>query len=68
MKRHARVARQVAKHEAKPRNTTVLSFRLPSEIIGRVDAYADSETRSRVNMVEVLLKEALAARDEGERK
>jgi predicted transcriptional regulator len=41
----------------------VLSFRLPKQIIERVDKYADRETRTRINMVTVLLQEALARRD-----
>jgi metal-responsive CopG/Arc/MetJ family transcriptional regulator len=46
----------------------VLSFRLPRRLIDRVDKHADRETRSRVNMVQVLLQEALDKRDSKTRK
>jgi len=39
--------------------TLVLSFRLPESLIKRVDLRAKKETRTRVNMVRVLLQEAL---------
>lgn len=42
----------------------VLSFRLPERLVKRIDAYADAETRNRVNMVQVLLQEALEQRDQ----
>jgi predicted transcriptional regulator len=41
----------------------VLSFRLPERLIKRVDLHAEKETRTRVNMVQVLLQEALDRRD-----
>lgn len=48
----------------KPEKTMVLSFRLPEKLIKRIDTYAEAETRNRVNMVQVLLQEALDRRDE----
>jgi metal-responsive CopG/Arc/MetJ family transcriptional regulator len=47
----------------KPEKTVVLSFRLPERLVKRIDAHADAETRNRVNMVQVLLQEALDNRD-----
>jgi len=47
----------------KPEKTVVLSFRLPERLVKRIDAHAESETRNRVNMVQVLLQEALDNRD-----
>lgn len=52
----------------KPEKTIVLSFRLPDKLIKRIDSYADAETRNRVNMVQVLLQEALDARDEAQKR
>lgn len=49
------------KQKEKP--SIVLSFRLPKDLIKRVDTCADQEYRNRVSMVFVLLKEALDARD-----
>ena len=43
--------------------TLVLSFRLPEQLIKRVDLFAEKELRSRVNMIHVLLEEALRARE-----
>ena len=51
----------------KPDPTVVLSFRLPERLVKRIDALADAETRNRVNMVQVLLQEALDSRDKPER-
>jgi metal-responsive CopG/Arc/MetJ family transcriptional regulator len=47
----------------KQRPSLVLSFRLPTVLIKKIDEIADAEIRNRVNMVEVLLREALDARD-----
>jgi metal-responsive CopG/Arc/MetJ family transcriptional regulator len=47
----------------KPERTVVLSFRLPERLVKRVDIHAEKETRTRVNMVQVLLQEALDERD-----
>lgn len=44
--------------------TLVLSFRLPEQLIQRVDALAEQELRSRVNMIHVLLEDALRAREQ----
>jgi metal-responsive CopG/Arc/MetJ family transcriptional regulator len=51
----------------KPEKTVVLSFRLPERLVKRIDALADAETRNRVNMVQVLLQEALDSREKSER-
>jgi metal-responsive CopG/Arc/MetJ family transcriptional regulator len=40
----------------------ILSFRLPEPLIQRVDTQAEKETRTRTNMVTVLLQEALDER------
>ena len=40
-----------------------VGFRLEDELIAAVDRLADEERRNRSNMVEVLLYEALRARD-----
>jgi hypothetical protein len=42
--------------------TEQLTIRLPPEIITQIDIQAEKETRSRNNMIEVLIKEALIAR------
>src|ERR1017187_6122605 len=47
----------------KPERTVVLSFRLPERLVKRVDTHAEKETRTRTNMVQVLLQEALDERD-----
>jgi len=47
----------------KPERTVVLSFRLPERLVKRIDAHAENETRNRVNMVQVLLQEALDRRE-----
>ena len=47
----------------KPERTVVLSFRLPERLVKRVDIHAEKETRTRTNMVQVLLQEALDERD-----
>jgi metal-responsive CopG/Arc/MetJ family transcriptional regulator len=46
-----------------PDRTLTLSFRLPERLIKRVDSQAEKETRNRVNMIQVLLQEALDRRD-----
>jgi len=43
--------------------TVTLSFRLPERLVKRITAYAEQETRTRVNMAQVLLQEALDRRD-----
>lgn len=48
-------------------NGVVVSFRLPKALIEAVDALAHRETRTRVNMVQVLLQEALESRDRREK-
>jgi len=42
-----------------------VGFRLEEDLIAAVDRLADEERRNRSNMVEVLLHEALAARQAG---
>jgi predicted DNA-binding protein len=42
--------------------TTTVSFRFPKGLIDVVDAHAKRETRTRANMTQVLLQEALEAR------
>ena len=42
-----------------------VGFRLEGDLIAAVDRLADEERRNRSNMVEVLLHEALAARQAG---
>ena len=42
--------------------TVTVSFRLPKALIDAVDEHAELETRTRVNMTQVLLQEALEAR------
>jgi metal-responsive CopG/Arc/MetJ family transcriptional regulator len=48
--------------ERSPDRTLTLSFRLPERLIKRVDLQAEKETRNRVNMIQVLLQEALDRR------
>ena len=40
-----------------------ISIRLPPEILQKVDELAANETRTRNNMLEVLILEAIKARD-----
>lgn len=49
--------------EEKPSKREYVSMKLLPEIIAAVDALAGQENRSRSNMIEVLLREALAARE-----
>jgi predicted transcriptional regulator len=42
----------------------VLSLRLPEKLVKRLDALAEQELRTRVNMIHVLLHEALKRRAE----
>jgi len=44
----------------------VLSLRLPEKLVKRVDTLAEQELRTRVNMIHVLLHEALEKRAEKE--
>ena len=44
--------------------STVLSLRLPEKLIKRLDTLAERELRTRVNMIHVLLHEALEKREE----
>jgi hypothetical protein len=43
--------------------TEQLTIRLPPELIAKIDFFAEQETRSRNNMIEVLVKEALKSRE-----
>jgi metal-responsive CopG/Arc/MetJ family transcriptional regulator len=40
-----------------------ISIRLNNELLAKVDAFAEAENRTRSNMIDVLIKEALAARE-----
>jgi metal-responsive CopG/Arc/MetJ family transcriptional regulator len=42
----------------------VLSLRLPEKLVKRLDTLAERELRTRVNMIHVLLQEALEKREE----
>lgn len=42
--------------------TRQVAFRMPSDLLAEVDREAATDTRSRSNMIERLLREALAAR------
>jgi len=42
----------------------VLSLRLPEKLVKRLDTLAEQELRTRVNMIHVLLQEALKRREE----
>ncbi len=42
----------------------VLSLRLPEKLVKRLDTLAEQELRTRVNMIHVLLHEALERRAE----
>jgi len=50
-------------HSSMTERTVTLSFRLPERLVKRITAYAEQETRTRVNMAQVLLQEALDRRD-----
>jgi predicted transcriptional regulator len=43
--------------------TTQINFRVDEELAVKIDRLAEKESRTRTNMVIVLLKEALAARE-----
>jgi predicted transcriptional regulator len=43
----------------------VLSIRLPEKVVKRLDTLAEGELRTRVNMIHVLLQEALDKREQG---
>jgi len=45
-------------------NKEQISIRLPPEILKKIDELAAVETRTRNNMLEVLILEAIKARDE----
>jgi metal-responsive CopG/Arc/MetJ family transcriptional regulator len=44
--------------------SVVLSLRLPEKLVKRLDALAEQELRTRVNMIHLLLQEALDKREE----
>jgi hypothetical protein len=48
---------------ANTEKTIVRGFRLPESLFKRIDALAKEEMRNQVNMVHVLLEEALGARE-----
>jgi metal-responsive CopG/Arc/MetJ family transcriptional regulator len=46
-------------------DSIVLSLRLPAKLVKRLDTLAERELRTRVNMIHVLLQEALDSREQG---
>src|ERR1039458_9481305 len=46
-------------------DSIVLSLRLPAKLVKRLDTLAERELRTRVNMIHVLLQEALNNREQG---
>jgi metal-responsive CopG/Arc/MetJ family transcriptional regulator len=46
-------------------DSIVLSLRLPAKLVKRIDTLAERELRTRVNMIHVLLQEALDTREQG---
>jgi metal-responsive CopG/Arc/MetJ family transcriptional regulator len=44
-------------------DSVVLSLRLPAKLVKRLDTLAERELRTRVNMIHVLLQEALDSRE-----
>jgi hypothetical protein len=44
-------------------DSVVLSLRLPAKLVKRLDTLAEQELRTRVNMIHVLLQEALDNRE-----
>jgi metal-responsive CopG/Arc/MetJ family transcriptional regulator len=46
-------------------DSLVLSLRLPAKLVKRLDTLAERELRTRVNMIHVLLQEALDIREKG---
>jgi len=46
-------------------DSIVLSLRLPAKLVKRLDTLAETELRTRVNMIHVLLQEALDNREKG---
>jgi metal-responsive CopG/Arc/MetJ family transcriptional regulator len=46
-------------------DSIVLSLRLPAKLVKRLDTLAERELRTRVNMIHVLLQEALDNREKG---
>ena len=44
-------------------DSIVLSLRLPAKLVKRLDTLAERELRTRVNMIHVLLQEALDSRE-----
>jgi Arc/MetJ-type ribon-helix-helix transcriptional regulator len=49
------------------RDTVATSIRLPADLLRQVDEEADTDARTRSNMIRVLLREALERRDEARR-
>jgi hypothetical protein len=45
------------------KDSVVLSLRLPAKLVKRLDALAEEELRTRVNMIHVLIQEALDHRE-----
>jgi metal-responsive CopG/Arc/MetJ family transcriptional regulator len=47
-----------------PERSVVLSLRLPEKLVKRVDTLAERNLRTRVNMIHLLLQEALDKREQ----
>jgi predicted DNA-binding protein len=47
----------------KTEKTVVLGIRIPVSLRDRIDVLAGDETRTRVNLIHVLLEEAVTARE-----
>lgn len=48
--------------------TPVISMRIEESIVSRVDGMAEKESRTRANMLVVLIREALTARERREKR
>jgi len=56
----------MVKEKESDRSVALSSFRLPQPMVQRIDEMANRETRSRANMIQRLLMEALELRDKME--
>lgn len=52
------------KTEAPPRDTTSVSVRLENTLLAQLDKRAAEENRSRANLIETLLKRAMASEEQ----
>ena len=55
------MAKKPEKAEASERGTTSVTVRLANELVAWLDARAEQENRSRANLIETLLKQAVSA-------